>query len=61
MAELVNNLLALKQIPYDMGHLTLSDSDSCQIALPEDLEVKASHLTTIQAKEGPPHPSLKNK
>ena len=47
-----NYLHALKEILHDTGP---GSSESCQIAIPEGLEVQASYLTTIIAEEGPHH------
>ena len=46
--EMKNDLHTMKRILYYMGNL----SGSCQMALPEAVEVQASQPTMIVAEEG---------
>ena len=41
-----------------MNSVCYRSSDSCQMALPEGMEVQASYLTTILAEEGFPPPEI---
>ena len=58
MKKIKNELHTMKQMMYDMGHLTVA---RWLLLLLEGLEVQASYQAIIMAQEGPPNQKLKKK